>query len=78
MTRSANDDPYRVLPHRDVLDCSLYGADGAVIRENYEHVPCGMPLTRREIVDDNWCPHCSMGRQTINKAAKRRANAEWK
>jgi hypothetical protein len=56
------DDPYRVLPHRDVS-------------RDYEHIPCGTMLTRRDIVEENWCPHC-VG--YINKAAKRRANAEWK
>lgn len=71
--RAATDDPYRVLPHRDVLDCSMYRADGAVIREDYEHVPCGMPLTRRDIVEANWCPHC-VG--YINKAAKKRGEAD--
>ena len=71
----AKDDPYRVLPHRDVLDCSLYRADGVVIREDYEHAPCGMPLKRADIVDANWCPHCAA---TINKAAAKRGRAEWK
>ena len=66
-------DTYRVLPHRDVLDCSLYSAaTGEAIRESYEHVPCGMDLKRRDI-EDNRCPHCDAGHRTINKAAKKRA-----
>lgn len=70
----ASDDPYRVLPHRDVLDCSLYDTrTGAVIREDYEHAPCGTSLTRRDITEANWCPHC-VG--YINKAAKRRGEAD--
>lgn len=60
-------DTYYVLPHKDVLD----------LRESYEHVPCGMGLKRQDI-EDNWCPHCDAGHQTINKAAKKRANDEWR
>jgi hypothetical protein len=67
------EDPYRVLPHRDVL----------VIRDNgwnpatweYEHKPCGMPLTESDVKDANWCGHCAC---TINKAAQRRGRAEWR
>jgi hypothetical protein len=70
-------DAYRVLPHRDVLDLTMYSAatGRAIGNFKYEHVPCGMPLSRGDVVDANWCPHCP---GTINKAAKRRANAEWK
>jgi hypothetical protein len=70
------DDPYRVLPHRDVLDCTMYSAaTGEPIGPyDYEHVPCGGALKRGDVVDANWCPHCVA---TINKAAKNRANAEW-
>ena len=60
----------RVLPHRNVLDCTLY----SVATGDYEHVPCGMPLTRRDVVEANWCAHCAA---TINKAAQRRGQAEW-
>lgn len=65
------EDTHRVLPHRDVLDCTLYAtATGKPIgRYDYEHVPCGMSL-KREAVLDNWCGHCAA---TINKAARRRA-----
>lgn len=70
-------DVYRVLPHRDVLDCTLYAtATGLPIgRLDFEHVPCGMSL-RQEDIEDNWCPHCPEGRQTINKAALARAIAD--
>jgi hypothetical protein len=65
-------DPYRVLPHRDVLDCTMYSAaTGEPIGGyDYEHRPCMMPLTRADVVEANWCPHCA---KTINKAAQARA-----
>jgi hypothetical protein len=62
-------DEYRVLPHRNVLDCGMYGADGRALSLDFEHVPCGMPLTQSHI-EDNWCPHCA---DTLNRAAKKRA-----
>lgn len=67
-------DPYRVLPHRDVLDCTMYSAaTGEPIGDyDYEHVPCGMPLKRDDIVMANWCHHCA---KVINKAAKARGKA---
>jgi hypothetical protein len=70
------EDTYRVLPHRDVLDCTMYStATGQPIGDyDYEHVPCGMPLTRRDVVEANWCHHCA---KTINKAAQRRGQAEY-
>jgi len=76
MTETPLLDPYRVLPHRDVLDCTMYScATGAPLgAQSFEHVPCGMDLKPAHI-EDNWCPYCAA---TINKAAKRRANAEWK
>jgi hypothetical protein len=58
-------DTYKVLPHRDLIDCSGHRLG----RYDYEHVPCGMPLTRAQVAEANWCPHCAA---TINKAAKRR------
>lgn len=70
------DDVYRVLPHRDILDSSMYSViTGERLHDHFEHVPCGAILRWSDIVDANWCPHCVA---TINKAAKRRANAEWK
>ena len=60
-------DTYRVLPHRDVLDCTATGLP--VGGYDYEHVPCGRPLTRADVVEANWCPHCAA---IINKAARKR------
>ena len=64
-------DEFRVLPHRDVLDCTMYSlASGLPIGDYvYEHVPCGMNLKRVDVVEANWCPHCVV---YINKAALRR------
>lgn len=71
------EDRYRVLPHRDVLDCTMYSyATGEPIGDiQYEHVPCGMTLSEADVKDANWCPHCVVH---INKAAMRRGMAEWK
>lgn len=68
------EDTYRVLPHRDVLDCTMYStATGRPVgKAVYEHVPCGQELSRRDVVEANWCPHCVA---YINKAAKRRGEA---
>jgi hypothetical protein len=68
------EDTYRVLPHRDVLDCTMYSAATGrpIDHYGYEHVPCGMSLTRRDVVEANWCPHCAT---VINKAARRRGRA---
>lgn len=68
-------DVYRVLPHRDVLDCTMYStATGEPIgKYDYEHVPCGMSLTRLDVAEANWCPHCVTW---INKAAKRRGEQD--
>ncbi len=65
-------------PHRDVR--TIPAADIAEMRRitanaEYEHIPCGMPLTEGDVIDANWCPHCAV---TINKAAQRRGQAEWK
>jgi hypothetical protein len=62
---------WRVLPHRSVLDCSLYAASGVLLRPDYEHVDCGMPLSVNDI-EANWCPHCV---KTLNRAADKRARA---
>jgi hypothetical protein len=71
------EDTYRVLPHRNVLDYTMYSsATGEPIGGyRFEHVPCGMDLTEGDVKDANWCPHCP---GTINKAARRRGFAEWK
>ena len=71
------EDTYRVLPHRHILDCTMYStATGQPVGDfKYEHTPCGMDLTRRHVVEENWCPYCAC---TINKAAQRRAQATWK
>jgi len=61
-------DPYRVLPHRDVR-WMLLSAE----RNVYEHKPCGLRLTEADVKDANWCPHCAA---TINKAARKRAFAD--
>lgn len=66
------DDPYGVLPHRQVLDCSIYStATGERLIHDFEHTKCGMPLTMRNI-QENWCPHCAV---VLNKAAAARATA---
>ena len=62
-------DEWRVLPHRSIIDYSLYNADGTVHRDEFEHAACGMSLTQAAI-EENWCPHCCL---TLNKAADRRA-----
>lgn len=69
------DDPCRVLPHRDVLDCTLYLAKTGrpVAVYEYEHVPCGMRLSRADVVEANWCGHCAA---VINKAAQRRGERD--
>lgn len=66
-------DTYRVLPHRHVLDCTMYSTATAEPcgPYKYEHVGCGMLLSRDNIVD-NWCPYCVA---TLNKAARKRAIA---
>jgi hypothetical protein len=66
------EDRYRVLPHRDVLAVFRWPGDLPVA---YEHKPCGMTLSERDVKDANWCPHCA---KTINKAAQRRGFAEWR
>lgn len=68
------EDTYRVLPHRDVLDCTMYStATGEPIGKiSYEHVPCGQDLTEVDVKEANWCPHCAA---VINKAARRRGQA---
>lgn len=68
-------DTYRVLPHRAVLDCTMYAtATGLPVgKYEYEHVPCGMTLSRRDVVESNWCPYCV---EYINQAAKRRGEQD--
>ena len=69
-------DTYRVLPHHDVGP-NQGGWEGSYTRWNalpYQHKPCGCPLSQEDI-ENNWCPQCPA---TINKAAQRRAQAEWK
>jgi hypothetical protein len=63
------DDPYGVLPHRDILGNfhEDFTEPGTVL--TYEHRPCGMTLTARDVKEANWCPHCAT---IINKAARRR------
>ncbi len=69
------EDTYRVLPRRDILDRTMYStATGEPIGlYDYEHVPCGMALTRRDVVEANWCPYCP---EIISKAAFRRGQAQ--
>ena len=62
-------DRYRVLPHRDIAVREAF----AGARSKYEHRPCGMPLSERDVKDANWCPHCP---GTINKAAAQRGADE--
>lgn len=60
-------DKFRVLPHRDIKS----GQHHAGV-QFYEHTPCGMNLTARDVKEANWCPHCAA---IINKAAHRRGQA---
>lgn len=55
---------------KNVLDLSLYAANGMVIEYNFEHVPCGQELTKRD-VDDNWCPHCAAALTKQKRGASR-------
>lgn len=57
-------DEFQVLPCRDIKA----GQPHAGIRF-YEHRPCGMYLTDRDVKEANWCPYCAT---IINKAARRR------
>ncbi len=61
-------DIYRVLPHRDVDESQAF----AGAPTEYMHRPCGMPLSRADVVEANWCHHCAA---TINKAARARGRA---
>jgi hypothetical protein len=54
------DDTYRVLPHRDVIVRQV-----GYNNTKYEHKPCGMPLTERQVKEENWCPHCPCSWMTI-------------
>jgi hypothetical protein len=67
------EDTYRVLPHRNVLDCTMYSSrtGDPIGRYDLEHVPCGMSLKPVDI-ESNWCPHCA---EVINKAARKRGQA---
>jgi hypothetical protein len=60
-------DEFRVLPHRDIKT----GIPHAGVRF-YEHRPCGVDLTARDVKEANWCPNCAA---VINKAARRRGQA---
>jgi hypothetical protein len=69
------DDPYRVLPHRNIVVASsrrLY-ADGERACIEYWHRPCAMRLSEADVKEANWCHHCAA---VINKAAKRRGEAD--
>lgn len=59
-------DTYRVLPHRDIT-CVRPGS--LAFEARYEHLPCGMELGERDVIEANWCHHCAV---VINKAAERR------
>lgn len=64
-------DTFRVLPHRDIR--ALLGPPRAIGRAQlYEHGPCSMTLSQRDVKEANWCPYCTA---IINKAARRRGQA---